>query len=505
MFVLALAFANVYGQDNKHVKNSDLVISNAAKRLSQSFEQLSNAEGKSLNAVIISVDHSTKGDPSMLNYIRLELDKELASQSTTNKYAAFRMVEQQKLDPIWKQQILTCTRQDVSDSCYIKLGQNLMADRLISVTVTKDLLDRKHWHRMYVTVRNARNAQVEDSFDEQLYYKEKQNYDEILPTEQVTVRGPLGEWKNGFGAVVGGSYEQYFDTWRPSVTLDLLGNTDHVSIGVRLGYMPNLVNSPTPLFDYGHVVSLLASDSLSADQVGIMVGNTFMAPNDMALISANPLNISWDMITNDIDPGVSSFTFDRIRMTSVTAYRISIHPCLRVYPGDRYNERSSAKFFIDLGIGWDLIKARAAYAVTRTVVTQNADLSYTTEVLYTTPTSYDYAGYKKNLSLGTLQLGAGFEVSRFMLSASWRFLSTPPFKEPYTTYRRVKGDILLLPLMSDGFATANSVSTGLAANDALLFGKVNIPATNDSRLNGSGVNRFLVRSNIMFTLGIRLF
>lgn len=464
-------------------------------------------EMRSVNAAVIDVGHRSGGHDALVEYVRLELNMNLARLSAKDEYRVFRLVEQEKIDLVLQQQRQNCAQRDIiSEECIIELGKNLAADRLVSVVITDDPRGRKHWWRLYVKVLNARNGHIEDSFDETLYFKEdRKEANSIADAPVPRYRGEPGVWKDGFGLALHGAYEQYFDTWHPAGAMDVAVNSDLVTFGVRLGYMPTVIDRLALPFDFGHVTQLQPSDGLPANEHAILVGNIPMGLNNMALISTGPVDLQWDRVENAADDGMEQFTFDRIRMTEVRAYRYAIHPFLRLYLGERATERPRAKLFLDLGLGWDWIKAEAKYTVTRSVVRMNTDFSYTTEQITTTPGTYDYAGYRAGLKLGTVLFGAGVEVSRFMISAAWRTVLTRTFDEPYTDQRRIKGDIMLLPLLNADLESTNSVRTGLQTDKALLYGRTDIAASKDGGVSGNGVSRFVDRGNVVVSVGFRLF
>lgn len=507
-FILPVIHAVVFqcaGQSGSDPKNADRTLQRCAETLRTALSPLTSVEMRAVNVAVIDVSHQSGGHATLVSYVQLELNKDLAGLSAKDQYRIYRLVEEEKIELVWKQQQLNCARSDhISEECIIKLGENLAADRIVSVVITDDPRGRKHWWRLYVTLRNARNAQVEYSFDEALYFKEDRTQERAdEPWEEP--KGIHGTWKDGFGLTLLGSYEQYFDTWHPSGAMDVGVNSGPVFIGLRLGFMPTVIDRLSLPFDIGHVVQLKPSVGSPDNEQIILVGNAPMGQNDMALISTGTVDLQWDRVENAADDGIEQFTFDRIRLTEVQAYRYSIHPFMRLYLGDRASERQRAKLFVDLGLGWDWVKAEAKYTVTRTSVRMNPDFTYTTDQVTTTPTTYDYAGYRSGLKLGTVLFGAGFEVSRFMISASWRTVLTRTFDEPYAEHRRIKGDIMLLPLLNAELESSNSVRTGLQTDQALVYGRSDIPASKEGGVSGNGVTRFVDRGNVVLSFGFRLF
>lgn len=507
LFLVCNAVLSCFAQGSSDPKNSDRTIAICARKLEGKFGPISADRGRPVVTALVQVAHRAGGHDRLVEYVQLELDKELARLSAEARYAIFKVVEHDKVETVLAQQRQYCSQQDlISQECAIELGENLAADRLITVDLMDDPHGRKHWLRMYVKILNANNGQMENSFDEALYFKDSST----KPAKEKRVRVPKsggipGEWREGLSLAVHGAYEQFFDTWHPAGAIDVAAGSGTYCFGLKLGFMPDVINRQQLPFDFGHVAALQPSDDLPENEHGILVGKVVMAENDMALISTETIQLQWDAVTSLNDDGMEQFTFDRIRLSNVSAYRFSVHPFLRVYFGERAIERPRAKVFVDLGLGWDWIKARADYSVTRSVVRMNPDFTYTTDVIRTTPSAYDYDGFRKDLKFGTALLGAGFEVSRFMVSASWRTVFPPAFGEPFSAYKRVKGDIMLLPLLNPELATLNSVRTGIETDDALIYGRTDIPAAEEGGVSGNGVTRFLDRSNVVLTFGIRLF
>lgn len=492
-------------QPTSDPKDADRAMQRCAANLHEALAPIAGSEWRSLVLAVVEVKHLKGGHPSLVEYVELELNKNLASSSAANGYKVFKLVEQTMTDVVLEQQRLNgACRGLITAACIIELGENLAADRLITVEITDDPAGGKHWWRLYLTVHNARDGHIQYSTHEKLYFKERD--EEVRPPRKERPRsGGSGMWNDGFACALHGSYENYFDTWRPSGAIDIGTNAGEAFLGLRLGFMPDIIRQSALPFDIGYLAQLQPSEDLPANQQGILAGNNAMALNEMALITTGTILLQWDHVESAADDGIEQFTFDRIRMSDVRAYRYSIHPFLRYYMGDRVDERSRAKIFIDFGVGWDWIRAEAKYSVTRSVVRRNPDYTYSTSQLETTPESYDYAGFRSGLKLGTLLFGAGFEVSRFMISASWRTVFGLSFAEPDQDYRRIKGDIMLLPLLNSEVAGINSVKTGLQTDGSLVYGRTDIQRTTESGIAGNGVKRFLDRSNVVVSFGIRLF
>lgn len=462
---------------------------------------------KAFHGRIALVDVEYTGNPQyadIMTGIADRLYHHLTRLQRVDGNEIYKVVERAKVEDVWAEQKASCGA-DRDEGCMIELGKNLSANRLVFVRVAKELDPRKDWHEAILTVVDATNGQRLMSYDADIHFDDRVAQTPTRKPQPTTTYTPPKDpkqWNSNLDLRIAGSYEDYFNSYRPSAMLDVAYRKNGHCIGVRLGFMPDVIKAAALPYDLGHVVALRST----GDEV-VFFGSVPLSAGDVAMLTRENRPLSFDTAYGGND-GVTLIEFDRVRMTNIRAQRLSGHGLFRQYLSNGYDRRKHVKLFVDLALGWDWVRTSADLEVERTRIDLTGlpplDLSYTTSTKTSRPATYEYDGYRKDLLFGTLMFGAGLEYGRLSISASWRTVWNTAFGGDYSGYRRVRGDILFMPMLNDQESGSDAVRVALEEDGAVSYGKANIRSDSKNKYTGNGVNRFTDRSNLMFTLAVRI-
>jgi hypothetical protein len=425
--------------------------------------------------------------------LRSKLDHQLIRESAEDYPPHFIVIEHTDIAQVWDAQKRTCDP-DVDATCVVDLGKTLAAN---SVLLGNLVQSGKNSFTLYLKSIDVESGRDEQSWEVQLHYKAKAEK-AIRPTAlRTTEEGRI------ISTGIAGSYENYFNAYHSSlfVDVDFKPTDSPYRLGLRLGYMPGLVDRASLPYDLAHVTGILVSNSTSESERFINYGNTPFRTGDFALISTEPEVFTFDPVTGSTDDGITGFEFDRIKMTNMAADRFSGHALLKVY----LNEEDRLKAFAELGVGMDYVRYSASYEVTRTKVQQDGSFNYSTSTSTFTGSSYEYDGYKKDLLFGNLLFGGGLEMGRFALGFNWRSIWNQELSGANEGYRRLNGDLMILPVLNEKEAGSNENRIILEGNGAVNYGRANVEGTEEENYNGNAVNRFTDKSNFLFYLRIRVY
>lgn len=423
----------------------------------------------------------------------------------------YQMVERDAVTEVLKAKKETCAG-DVSAACAIELGERLAANSLLIASLDQAYPPSKNWFELRIKVVSVETGGLENSIKSNIYFKTAKPPKPPKDTDRSTTKikpgtwpSDPGKWDSPIDLRVGGAWENYFNTYRPSGMVEGSYRKNGQSVGIRIGYMPDVISSTNLPYDFGHLVGMRSTEGVKDEDRVVFAGNVPMYSGDIAMLSQDGAPLSFSQLTSSEGDGITMVEFDRIRLSNITVARWSAHALYRRNFTNGYDTRKKVKMFLDIGIGYDWLQTNADYEVERTRTARTAEtFAYSTTTTITNPDVYEYDGHRKDIRLGTLLFGAGVEIGRFSIIASWRTVWNNAFGKSHDGYRRVKGDIIYMPILNGSESSSNNIRIALEEDGAVNYGRTNIQPDKKNKLSGNGVNRFTDRSNFMFTLAIRI-
>lgn len=495
-------------------KDSRVIMDRLARDIALDYSKEYNRKMRTIPvAFILQIPEKQKsGDPpippSLYTHVQDWMEHYLVIHSNSSS-RPYQMVERDAVTEVLKAKKETCAG-DVSAACAIELGERLAANSLLIASLDQAYPPSKNWFELRIKVVSVETGGLENSIKSNIYFKTAKppkppKDNDISKTKTRTWPSEPGKWDSPIDLRIGGAWENYFNTYRPSGMVEGSYRKNGQSIGIRIGYLPDLINSANLPYDFGHLVGLRTTEGVKDKDRVVFAGSVPMYSGDIAMLSQDGAPLSFNQVTSTESDGITMVEFDRIRLSNVTSARWSAHALYRRYFTNGYDTRKKVKMFLDIGLGYDWIQTHADYEVerTRTALTAGT-FTYATTTTITNPDVYEYDGHRKDIRLGTLLFGAGVEIGRVSIIASWRTVWNNAFGKSHEGYRRVKGDIIYMPILNEPVSSSNNIRIALEEDGAVNYGRTNIQPDANNKLSGNGVNRFTDRSNFMFTMAIRI-
>lgn len=334
------------------------------------------------------------------------------------------------------------------------------------------------------------------------------------PVQRTTAEPVLADRHGPVEIHAGVGHGSFFGRGHPSLRGDLWLRSGHYdaqrqrrvpgrsAIGLRVQLMPEVGGDLPEHADFGHVASLQRDIYAYADP---FTGEGPISQGDVYLVPTGDLTYGMQVVMDAVDGGSTTAIWQQAHAISFNAQRWSVLVPVRLYLTPAENERR-LKPFVEMGYGADLISTKPMYAVT--------SISATAEGLgepvfdmraYSTNTSFVEGG-KTDVLLWNGMIGAGLELGRFSMSASWQRSFHGSVFGSGTDMRRVQGDPIAIALLNGSALDDAQLQAELAQQGAIRFGTTGQEDFMSMNTTARpAMDRFLDRSHVQFTVGVRLF
>ena len=281
----------------------------------------------------------------------------------------------------------------------------------------------------------------------------------------------------------------------------------HFSIGVQGGYWPTLGTWNSLPFDIG-IIDKFRLNNGQGDDGTVRFGSVILRPNEMFLVGRDgaPILLSGTFSINPLQQDL--FEFTTYRISRLRTSMVGVNVPVRWYFGQEHAARP--RFFLEAGVGMDLVLVSADYAV-RTLGIQY-DTS-TNGVLFIERTAQQDVpldgAVPNNLWFSHGSIGAGLAFGRFNVFAMGRFLFSSGLTKEGKDHNRIRGNLLAIPMLA-GAAEDPDIAAKLERDGVIPFARTGLSKTDEGESVGdsaelaNGVSRFWDPSQWMVGVSFRI-
>lgn len=286
-----------------------------------------------------------------------------------------------------------------------------------------------------------------------------------------------------------------------------------VAMGLQLQWVPHLTlpGWSRPNFDIGHIADLRNNTGFVGTPTA-RFGAVDLRQDRLFLLPLQEEQVFIQAITQAGATGTEVLEYDRYRMTDVRMDMASFNIPVRWYLGENHIYDNVPKLYTELGFGMDMVRVKANYEVTNTLVRlDRTDYTYSMQQTTFTDTKPPLSGVGNDLWFTHMSFGGGVELGRFSAFALGRWYLSSTFSQDGSSFDRVRGNILALPLLA-GASDDRATMTDLARDGAVPFGALGLererasdPSTGTpgGTVKGNGVDRFWDGGQLLFGVAFR--
>ena len=481
-----------------HATNSTDSLSALAGRLAERMDRLGHT-----TAAVMGIPED--GEQALTDVVTAEFTFHLA-----NKANGFDLVERARLDVLLNEQRLSASGL-LDEAHAVELGGLASASAIVAVHVRplgrrQVLVEVKLLH----ATTGALEGMERTLIDRPAGIERPQD---TTRRERLSshVRADRSPWE----IHAGGGLGSFYGGTAPFAQADLLVRTGRrdadgvrraggFATGLRFRYMPDADNGLPQQVDLGHLTRGAEVDPFGAPQEFSFTIDD--RNGDVYLVPAEDLGPGLELMAEALASGHGSAVWEQIRPRSFRAEQWSVQLPMRVFLSGA--EVRGPRPYIEAGLGADLVRVQAEYAVTRIQGRKEGnDIAYTVD-------QYAFDGpfadrSSNNAFFLNSVFGAGMEWGRVSLGVSAThslhksILSTAdPFAFGTDGSDVVHGDPFAIALLYGSALDDVRMDPLMATTGALRFGAT---AVNDLDKQRIVMDRFLDRWQWQATLSFRLF
>lgn len=277
----------------------------------------------------------------------------------------------------------------------------------------------------------------------------------------------------------------------------------HFSIGFQADFWPSAGRWSQVPFDIATITDFRLNNFLGEDGT-IRFGNQEVEPHELFLLGKGnaDIQLTGSFYVNPLNNDL--FRYTRTRIRNMHTWMGGIHVPMRWYFGEQRS--GHPRWFVSTNIGIDVLFVAADYEVITTSVTY---VPGSNTIAFTRSSEMEKeplgGEVSKNILFSNAGAGGGVAFGRFMISCQGHFLFTKEYSYKGTDYDRVRGNLLVVPILA-GATDDPEIASTLAQGGIVPFGRTDITRTSnegtstDSANLAKGVSRFWDRS--YWTLGL---
>jgi len=282
------------------------------------------------------------------------------------------------------------------------------------------------------------------------------------------------------------------------------------SIGIAATFHPLMGRWDKVPMSIGHVRDFNLTQAGNS-QARLIVGGSELRPKELFLASSIDLEQVLIAGNFSFSPGARDvLVLDLYQLRDVRMDMWGLMVPVRWHFGE--DKTHGARFFAEAGMGVDVLRTQATYDLTRTALSMNVAPQVITFSL-TTDEMQDVAPLDGKLASNAVftraMLGGGMDVGRFRVFLRVQRTVSSALEIGDDKYRRVRGNVLALPVIAESWKDPEVVAT-LAAGGVVPYGRTDIPRNGDSDApaqssdKAHGVDRFRDRTQAVLGLSFRL-
>lgn len=250
----------------------------------------------------------------------------------------------------------------------------------------------------------------------------------------------------------------------------------HFSIGLQGGFWSSVGSWNAISFDIGSISSYRLNNTIGEDGF-VRFGSVVVQANELFLIGEEdvPIRLSGNFYINPVTNSV--FEFSRTRMTDIRTKMAAVNVPIRWYFGQQH--ATKPRFFLEGGVGLDLLFVKADYEVTKRGIQYDAGSGTVVGVDAVSKDDVPLGGeVSNNLFFSHGSVGCGVTKGRFMLSGHARFFLAQGYTVKNRDFARVRGNILAVPVIA-GASTDPAIVAQLERDGIIPYGRTDLTKTNE--------------------------
>lgn len=241
----------------------------------------------------------------------------------------------------------------------------------------------------------------------------------------------------------------------------------HFSIGLQASFWPSVGRWNEVPFDIGSISAFRLTNAVGEDGI-IRFGSVVVQPNELFLVGREgaPIRLTGRFYMNPLSSNIFEYTTTRI--SNMRTKMAGVYIPLRWYWGEQRSARP--RFFTEAGVGMDLLFAQADYEVTTRGIQYEES---TNSIVFNSVTRMDEeplgGDVSKSLLFSHGNVGGGTSYGRFTFFAQARFLFTSTLTSKQRDVKRVRGNVLAIPLLAGADADP-AIAEKLERDGVVVFG-----------------------------------
>lgn len=284
----------------------------------------------------------------------------------------------------------------------------------------------------------------------------------------------------------------------------------HFSVGIAATFHPSMGRWDNVPMSIGHVRDFNLT-AWGDTPPRLTVAGTELRPKELFLTS--DIDLQQVFIGGNISTSVGArevLTLDLYRMRDVRMDMWGLMVPVRWHFGE--DRAHGVRFFAEAGLGVDVLRTQATYDLDRSALIMNMSPGFITFSLITEG-SQDVVPLDgrmaSNLVWTRAMVGGGMDVGRFRMFLRVQRTVSSALEIGEDKYRRVRGNVLALPVLAEAWNDAEVAAT-LAAGGVVPYGRTDIPRNADTEAPAAssekahGVDRFWNSTQAVLGLSFRL-
>lgn len=275
-----------------------------------------------------------------------------------------------------------------------------------------------------------------------------------------------------------------------------------ISFGLQPAYFPSVGKWDEAPFNFGHLKQLNLSTPAGTIP-GMTIGNQWVNAGDVFLIDRGFVPFYLSGFLSLSPSGEVVLEYDEYVVSSMRASMWGLTMPVRVHI--RRERRGRVMPFVDLGLGFDMVRTKAEYEVYSDRITY-AYLDGTLNLIQG-QSAYDepFKGEaSRHLLFTRAHVGAGARFRRFSAGVRAQRMMAKDLTYRGAGYERVRGNILAIPFLA-GAAEDADLQEELDANGVALYGRSGLAKKEASDGSGTsddlfGISRFWDRTTWVASL-----